>query len=383
MVIYYPREDSYLLEKHVKRLAFGTVLDMGTGTGIQALAAANNKKVKNVLAVDINKGAVDYCKKNSKHRKITYKVSDLFKNIPRQKFDTIIFNPPYLPQGGRIRDIATEGGKKGYEVIEKFIEQTGNYLKTDGNILLLFSSLTNRKIVEQFLNNKMFDFKMIDSIHYFFEELYVYNIIKSPLSRVLEKKGIKDVEYLAKGRRGIVYTGKYRNKKIAIKTKRKESEAVGRIQNEINFLKLLNKHRIGPKLVLHDKNWLAYEFIKGQFIKDWLPKANKKDIKRILKSIFSKCYKMDQLGINKEEMHRPLKHVIIGKSIKMIDFERARKTKDPKNVSQFCQFVMSHKRILDKKGFKINKKNIIAAVKEYKQDFKTQRFKKILQNIGL
>ena len=383
MVIYYPREDSYLLEKHVKRLATGSVLDIGTGTGIQALAAADNKNVKKVLAVDINKQAVEYCKNNSKHKKITYKISDLFKNVSKQKFDTIIFNPPYLPQESKKRDIATEGGKKGYEIIQKFIEQAGNYLQTDGNIMLLFSSLTNRKIVELFLKNKMFDFKMIDSIHYFFEELYVYNIIKSPLLRILEKKGIKDIDYLAHGKRGVIYTGKYQNKKIAIKTKRKESEAVGRIQNEINFLKLLNKKKIGPKLVLHDNNWLAYEFVPGQFIKDWLPKAKKKDIKRILKSIFNKCHKMDKLGINKEEMHRPLKHIIIGKSIKMIDFERARYTKDPKNVSQFAQFVMSHKVILDKKGFKINKKKIIAAVKEYKQDFKTQRFKKVLQNISL
>jgi len=383
MVIYYPREDSYLLEKHVKKLAIGSVLDIGTGTGIQALAAASNKRVKKILAVDINKGSVDYCKKNSKHKKIKYKVSDLFKNIPKQKFDTIIFNPPYLPQEKKTRDIATEGGKKGYEIIQKFIEQVGNYLKTDGNILLLFSSLTNKKIVEQFLKNKMFDFKMIDSIHYFFEELYVYNIIKSPLSRVLEKKSIKDIDYLAHGKRGVIYTGKYKNKKIAIKTKRKESEAVGRIQNEVKFLRLLNKHKIGPKLVLHNENWLAYEFVPGKFIKDWLPKAKKKEIKRVLKNIFNKCYKMDKLGITKEEMHRPLKHIIIGKSIKMIDFERARYTKDPKNVPQFAQFVMSHKAILDKKGFKINKNNIIAAVKEYKQDFKTQRFKKVLLNISL
>ncbi|MBW3004569.1 methyltransferase [Candidatus Woesearchaeota archaeon] len=356
---------------------------MGTGTGIQALAAANNKKVKKVLAVDINKGAVAYCKKNSKHKKITYKVSDLFKNVSKQKFDTIIFNPPYLPQESQKRDIATEGGKKGYEIIQKFLDHAGVYLKTDGNILLLFSSLTNRKMVEQFLRNKMLDFKLIDSIHYFFEELYVYNIIKSPLLRVLEKKGITDIDYLAQGKRGVVYTGKYRNKKIAIKTKRKESEAVGRIQNEIQYLQLLNKHKIGPKLVLHDTNWLAYEFVPGEFIRDWIPKAKKKDVKRILKIIFSKCYKLDQLGINKEEMHHPLKHVIIGKSVKMIDFERAKKTKDPKNVSQFAQFVMSLKPVLDKKGFKIDKKRIISSAKEYKQDFKTQRFKKVLQTIGL
>jgi HemK-related putative methylase len=356
---------------------------MGTGTGIQALAAANSKRVRKVLAVDIDKGSIEYCKKNSRHKKITYKLSDLFSRISKQKFDTIIFNPPYLPQEQSRRDISIEGGKKGYEVIQKFIEDAGAYLKENGNILLLFSSLTNRKMVEEFLNNKMFDFKMIDSIHYFFEELYVYNIIKSPLLRVLEKKGVKDIAYLAKGKRGVVYTGKYKNKKIAIKTKRKESEAVGRIQNEIKFLKILNKHRIGPKLVMHNKNWLAYEFVPGEFIRDWIPNAKKKDLKRVFKAVFNKCFKMDQLGINKEEMHHPVKHVIIGKSAKLIDFERARKTKDPKNVSQFCQFVMSLRPVLAKKGMKVDKKRLIELSKKYKKSFSRQDFNAILKELGL
>lgn len=383
MVIYYPREDSYLLEKHVKRLSCGIVLDMGTGTGIQALAAAGNKQVKNVLAVDINKESIDYCRKNSKHKKITYKVSDLFKNVPKKRFDTIIFNPPYLPQERRRRDITTEGGKKGYEVIKDFLDKASDYLKPDGNILLLFSSLTNRQMVEKFMKNKMLDFKMIDSIHYFFEELYVYNIIKSPLLRTLEKKGVKDIDYLAQGKRGVVYTGKYRKKKIAVKTKRADSEAVGRIKNEVAFLKILNKHFIGPKLVMHGRNWLAYVFVPGEFIRDWLSEAKKKDIKRVLRTVFNKCFKMDQLSINKEEMHHPLKHIIIGKSVKMIDFERAKKTKDPKNVSQFCQFVMSLKYVLEKKGFKINKEKIISLARHYKKKQDKASFRAILKEINI
>jgi len=383
MVIYYPREDSYLLEKHVKRLAIGNVLDMGTGTGIQAMAAASNKKVKKVLAVDINKASIEYCKKNSKHKKIRYKISDLFSKVPKQKFDTIIFNPPYLPQERKRRNITTEGGRKGHEVIEKFLAKAIDYLKPNGNIMLLFSSLTDRQIIEHLLKTKMLDFKMIDSIHYFFEELYVYNIVKSPVQRELEKKGVKDIQYLAQGKRGIVYTGKYRKKKIAIKTKKPESEAIGRIKNEVKFLKILNKHKIGPKLLMHNNNWLAYNFISGVFIKDWLPKAKKTEIKRVLKSVFKKCFKMDQLKINKEEMHHPLKHVIIGKSIKMIDFERARYTKDPKNVSQFCQFVMSLKFVLAKKGIKVKKDKIICLAKNYKKNLNSASFNAVLKELNI
>ena len=52
---------------------------------------------------------------------------------------------------------------------------------------------------------------------------------------------------------------------------------------------------------------------------------------------------MDGVGVNKEEMTRPWKHIIVtpaGEAI-LIDFERCRETRLPKNVTQFCQFLIS------------------------------------------
>jgi pyruvate dehydrogenase E1 component alpha subunit len=42
--VYEPREDSLLLEKYVKKFAKGIVLDIGTGSGIQAKAAAERAR---------------------------------------------------------------------------------------------------------------------------------------------------------------------------------------------------------------------------------------------------------------------------------------------------------------------------------------------------
>ena len=47
--------------------------------------------------------------------------SDLFSNI-KGKFNTIIFNPPYLPED-EFKDKSLDGGKKGYEIIEKFLNK--------------------------------------------------------------------------------------------------------------------------------------------------------------------------------------------------------------------------------------------------------------------
>ena len=135
-----PREDSLMLAEEVKKYAFGSVLDIGTGSGIQAKTASHLKKVKKVLAVDINPKAVEYVKKYVVNHRLSVKKSDLFSNV-KGKFDTIIFNPPYLPKDHQVYDAALEGGKKGYEILQRFVENTSAFLKPDGIILLVFSSL--------------------------------------------------------------------------------------------------------------------------------------------------------------------------------------------------------------------------------------------------
>ena len=178
MQIYEPREDSELLRNVIKEYSKGFVLDMGTGTGILAQEAA--KTADTVLAVDINKKAIEYCKNNIKNEKITFKQSDLFENI-KEKFDLIIFNPPYLPEDKKAKDISLDGGKRGYELIEKFLKQAKKHLKSNGKVLLLYSSLTNKEKIQQIIKENNYDSKIIKTKKLFFEELYVVLIKKRKL----------------------------------------------------------------------------------------------------------------------------------------------------------------------------------------------------------
>jgi len=383
--IYQPQEDSFLLQEQVKKYAKGIVLDIGTGIGIQALTAAKNKKVKKITAIDINKKAIDYCKKNIKflslenskkleksktfqiNKKITFLQSNLFNKI-NKSFDTIIFNPPYLPQESENKYLALEGGKKGYEIIEKFLNQASNYLNINGIILIVFSSFTNKQKIDEIIERNLLEFQELSKQHIFFEDLYVYLIKKTKTLEQLEKLNIRNIKYLAHGKRGIVFTADYKNKNVAIKTKKKQSQAIGRVKNEAKFLKIINKHDIGPKLILSKDNFLIYEFIRGEFIKNWIQKASKKDILRIFKNILEQCHKLDKLNIDKKEMTRPVKHIIIGKKITMIDFERAHYVKEPKNTTQFLQYIMKNKELLERKGIMINREEIINVSKKYKKN---------------
>ncbi len=176
-MIYEPREDSYLLESEVKKCArTKKVLDMGSGSGIQAQAAIS-AGAESVLAVDIDAESVKHLKKEG----LTVKKSDLFDNV-EGKFDLIIFNPPYLPQDSqedKQSRKATTGGKEGDEVIVNFLKKASAHLENQGIILLLVSSLTPKKEIEKLLKTKKMKKTIIAKQKLFFELLEVWKIKNS------------------------------------------------------------------------------------------------------------------------------------------------------------------------------------------------------------
>lgn len=427
--IYEPAEDSYLLQRFVRKYALGRVLDMGTGSGIQALTAAEAPNVKEVIAADINEESIISLQKKiqtQKSREIKKNLrnfkavkSDLFQNVKGQ-FDLIIFNPPYLPQDKGIIDIALYGGKKGWEISDRFFKEASNHLLPDGKILFLFSSHTNQRKIDEIIQRNLFSSKLLAKEKLpLFEELYVYEVVKTPLLKELEGKGIKQIHYHTRGKRGVVYTGmlskrmskeKHFLKKeikknikkeiiqVAIKAKREDSKANGRIANEAKWLRVLNKKGIGPELLFAGKNYLVSEFIRGSLILDWIESNRSnasENIKKMLVSVLKQCFKMDKLAINKEEMHRPIKHVIISNnkinknemgSSKisndnpvLIDFERCYKTKKPHNVTQFIEFICKIEQQLNQKNIIIGIKELREAAGRYKRDSSVENFKKILR----
>lgn len=183
--VYKPEEDSFLLAETLEPRAYGSVLDMGSGTGLLSLVAS--VKARSVLGVDINPNAVETARENARLNEIfnvRFEVSDLFNNIQKRRgFDLIIFNPPYLPV--REKDalgLAWSGGREGLEVVESFIESAPGYLKPLGGILMLVSSLNNLESLEKKLAENKLRRRVVASKRFFFEELYVMEFKAAPPS---------------------------------------------------------------------------------------------------------------------------------------------------------------------------------------------------------
>lgn len=164
--VYHPREDSELLADAVEKYAYGRVLDMGTGSGIQGIIAA--RKGCDVTFSDTDPLALRCAEANSAANGVKGKFieSDLFSGI-HGSFDTIIFNPPYLPSDS-FTETALDGGRDGRHYIKRFIDSYNGFVNPRHVVLLLESSLNNYPADVDLLNSEIVSRRVFP-----FEELVV------------------------------------------------------------------------------------------------------------------------------------------------------------------------------------------------------------------
>ncbi|WP_393971442.1 methyltransferase [Oxyplasma meridianum] len=149
--VYQPAEDSFLMVDAIK--CGKNVLEIGTGTGIISIYCASNGS--KCTATDISEKALECARFNAELNgvKIEFIHSNLFLNI-RGKYDTIIFNPPYLPTDDNIEESEQwDGGPDGFRVTRQFLKCAWKFLEKNGEVYLILSDLTDiNSLIAEFKN---------------------------------------------------------------------------------------------------------------------------------------------------------------------------------------------------------------------------------------
>lgn len=171
--VYRPAEDSGLLAEAAIEAAHGRVLEVGTGSGWVAERIAEERGLR-VVGSDRNPHAAA----EARERGVEGVVADLVTPFRDDAFDTVCFNPPYLPTDPENEwddwmEHALSGGESGRAVIEPFVAEVGRVLAPGGVVLLLVSSLTGYDAVIDLIEAAGFEHGVVREESFPFESLSV------------------------------------------------------------------------------------------------------------------------------------------------------------------------------------------------------------------
>jgi methylase of polypeptide subunit release factors len=160
-------------------LAGKNVADVGTGSGILALAAA--RQGATVVALDINpkavKAATDNARANGLGDRVTTVRSDLMSALaPDFLFDVIISNPPFF--SGEPRDIADRAwvAGPGYRDIMSLFEQARQRLKPSGTMYVLLSSDSDLHFLGKLIAKAGFRARIATAFSIMIESMIIYEL---------------------------------------------------------------------------------------------------------------------------------------------------------------------------------------------------------------
>jgi release factor glutamine methyltransferase len=147
--VFQPRSDSWLLARVTGECVHpgDQVLDVCTGSGVVAVSAAL-EGARRVVAVDVSWRAVLTAQLNGLLNGVVVegRRGDLLRPVAGERFDLIVSNPPYLPQGNdpepaRGQARAWEGGRDGRLFLDRLIVAAPGHLQPGGALLLVHSSI--------------------------------------------------------------------------------------------------------------------------------------------------------------------------------------------------------------------------------------------------
>lgn len=188
-----PRPETELLVEKVLQLVSSSVAapficDVGTGSGCIAITLLHelllNHPDTRAVAIDISEAALEVAKRNAARHSVTdhisFVVSDGFaaldhkdqgdrEDTPRELFDLIVSNPPYVADGTisslqrEVRDfeprLALEAGVDGLSIISRLLADAGAFLQTGGYFLFEIG-FDQQQAVEQLIDRRVW--KLLD-----------------------------------------------------------------------------------------------------------------------------------------------------------------------------------------------------------------------------
>lgn len=127
------------------------IVDLGTGSGCISVTLAKEVENSKVFATEISEDAYKIAQNNNErlNANVTILKGSLFEPLKNEKFNVIVSNPPYIPDGEAVGitvvhepSVALYGGVEGLDFYERIISEARNHILPGG--LIAFEHAYNK-----------------------------------------------------------------------------------------------------------------------------------------------------------------------------------------------------------------------------------------------
>jgi release factor glutamine methyltransferase len=128
----------------------GDVLDVFTGSGVLALAAARGG-ARSVTAIDLSRRALMNARFNAWRNGVQIRAlrGDALAPVAGERFDLILANPPYFPSNGRLPNHtaarAWEGGYDGRLLVDRLCANVARHLRPYGRLVIVHNTMAGER----------------------------------------------------------------------------------------------------------------------------------------------------------------------------------------------------------------------------------------------
>lgn len=172
-----PRQDTEVLVEEVSRVADGkSVLDLCTGTGCILLSLAKMCNLSRAVGTDISSEAIETAKKNAGRLEANaeFFCGDLFFAVPKERFDIIVSNPPYIPSAvidtlmPEVKEhepmSALDGDTDGLKFYREISKNASKYLTNHGRIFFEIGCEQGKDVSALLSENGFSDIRVIKDL---------------------------------------------------------------------------------------------------------------------------------------------------------------------------------------------------------------------------
>lgn len=156
--------DSFWFAKQLRDLiGTSSLLEVGTGTGIIGLACA--LEGSEVVATDINPGAVENAELNAGRHDVDMDVREgsIFEPISEdESFECIFWNHPFNKWDEEVDDMLLKAGfDRDYAHLREYVSEGHKYLATSGRFLLGTGNYADTQTIQQIASNNDYELELV------------------------------------------------------------------------------------------------------------------------------------------------------------------------------------------------------------------------------